>query len=291
MTQGDDSRRSTGGSGDLAPVGAAGGGDVRARRRHLPDERVDLRGGRGSRHEGERSPGRDRARGPGLRRLHPHQQQARRPVRAQEGVRAGPAGVCARGAGDDPRPEPGGDHRLLGDHRRSGRLAAAARHAVARPWQLRGGGTEEDLCAHRSGSRHRRRGRTAARGLRHHLPVLARRVPAGGRRHRGGALADRARQGHPLHGRAAGRRRRRGPVRGGDGRRGAGHPGVAGGRRLRRAADRDRRARALGALPLARAAPSRREGDGARSEPVPAPALQDRSHRARCCRTSRSAGR
>ena len=77
------------------------------------------------------------------------------------------------------------------------------------------------------------------------------------------------RQGRPVHRRAAGRRGRRGPVRHGDGRRGAGHPRVAGGRRLRRAADRDRRARALGARPLARAAPSRGQGDAARSGPVP----------------------
>ena len=74
--------------------------------------------------------------------------------------------------------------------------------------------------------------------------------------------------------------RGRGPVRRGDGRRGAGHPGVAGGRRLRPAADRDRRARAVGARPLARAAPSRGEGDAARSGPVPAAALQDRDLRA-----------
>ena len=88
------------------------------------------------------------------------------------------------------------------------------------------------------------------------------------------------RQGRPVHGSAAGRRGRRGPVRRRDGRRRAGHPGVAGGRRLRRAADRDRRARALGARPLARAAPSRGQGDAARSGPVPAPALQGRDHRA-----------
>ena len=91
------------------------------------------------------------------------------------------------------RAEPDGDHHLLGDHRRPRRLAAAARDAVPDPRQLRGSGAEEDLCADRSGGRDRRRGRAAARRLRHHLPVLARRLPAGGRRHRRGAVADRAR--------------------------------------------------------------------------------------------------
>ena len=46
----------------------------------------------------------------------------------------------------------------------------------------------------------------------------------------GRAVAGRAPQGCPVHGRSAGRRGWRGLVRGGDGRRGAGHPGVAGGR-------------------------------------------------------------
>ena len=75
-----------------AAVAAAGGGDVRARRRHVADERVDLGGGQGSRHDGQRGAERDRARGPGLRRVHPDQQQDRRPVRTQAGVRAGSAG-------------------------------------------------------------------------------------------------------------------------------------------------------------------------------------------------------
>ena len=98
-------------------------------------------------------------------------------------------------------------------------------------------------------------------------------------------------QGRPVHGRAAGRRRRRGPVGRRHGRRGAGHPGVAGGRRLRRAADRDRRARALGARPLARAAPSRGQGDPARSGSVPRSRTSGSGSPGRCCRTSRSAGR
>ena len=55
----------------------AGGGDVRAGDRHIDDERVDLGCGRGPRHDGERRSVGDRARGAGLRRLHPDQQQDR----------------------------------------------------------------------------------------------------------------------------------------------------------------------------------------------------------------------
>ncbi len=156
---------------------------------------------RGSRHDGELGPERDRARGAGLGRVHPDQQQGRRSLRTQAGVRAGSAGLRGRRAGDDARPEPDGDHHLLGDHRRPRRLAAAARDAVADPRQLRGSGAEEDLRARRCGGRDRRRGRAAPRRLRHHLPVLARRVPAGGRGHRGRAVAARAPQGRPVHGR------------------------------------------------------------------------------------------
>ena len=77
-----------------------------------------------------------------------------------------------------------GDHHLLGDHRRARRVAAAAGDAVADPRQLRGRGAEEGLRAGRRGGGDRRRGRAAARRLRHHLPVVARRLPARGRRHR-----------------------------------------------------------------------------------------------------------
>ena len=51
--RGADPKRSTEGSRELAAVASAGGGDVRARRRHVADERVDLGGGRGSRHDGQ----------------------------------------------------------------------------------------------------------------------------------------------------------------------------------------------------------------------------------------------
>ena len=86
--------------------------------------------------------------------------------------------------GDDARPEPDRDHRLLGDHRRPRRLAPAAGDAVADPRQLRGSGAEEGLCPRRRLGRDRGRGRTAARRLHHHLPVVARRLPARGRDHR-----------------------------------------------------------------------------------------------------------
>ena len=73
------------------PSDPAGDGDVRARRRHVAHERVDLGGGRGSRHDRQRRPVRDRARGAGLGRLHPDRQQGRRPHRPQAGLRPGPA--------------------------------------------------------------------------------------------------------------------------------------------------------------------------------------------------------
>ena len=57
-----------------------------------------------------------------------------------------------------------------------GRVAAAARDAVADPRQLRGGGPQEGLRAGRRVGRDRRRGRAAARRLRHDLPVVAGRV-------------------------------------------------------------------------------------------------------------------
>ena len=70
------------------------------------------------------------------------------------------------------------------DHRRAGRVAAPAGDAVADPRQLPGRGAEEGL---RPGGRRggdRRRRRAAARRLPDHLPVVARRIPAGGRRDR-----------------------------------------------------------------------------------------------------------
>ena len=76
-----------------------------------------------------------------------------------------------------------------------------------------GAAQREDLRAGRRAGRDRRRGRAAARRLRHHLPLVARRLPARGRHHRGRPVADRADPGRPVHGDAEGRRRRRGPLR------------------------------------------------------------------------------
>ena len=54
-----------------------------------------------------------------------------------------------------------------------GRVAAAARDAVADPRELRGSGAKEGVRAGRGVGRDRGRGRTAARWLRHHVPLVA----------------------------------------------------------------------------------------------------------------------
>ena len=79
----------------------AGDGDVRPRRRHVADERLDLRRGPRPRHDGQRRPVGDRARGAGLGRVHPDRQQGRRPVRPQAGLRARPARLRRRRDRDD----------------------------------------------------------------------------------------------------------------------------------------------------------------------------------------------
>ena len=216
---------------------SAGDGDVRPRGRYVADERLDRRGGRGSRHDGQRRPVRDRARGAGLGRVHPDRQQDRRSVRAQARVRAGPARLRVRRAGDDAGAGPDRDHHLLGHHRRARSLAAAARHAVADPRQLRGRGAGQGL---RPGGRRggdRRRRRTAARRLHHHLSLVAPGVRAGGRDHRGRPLRHRAGPRRAVHGPAGGRPGRRRPVGRRHGRHRAQHPRVAGGRRVGRRVD------------------------------------------------------
>ena len=80
----------------------------------------------------------------------------------------------------------------------------------------------------------RRRRRPAARRLRHHLPVLARRLRARGRRDRDRAVPDQARPRRAVHRAAADRRGRRDPLRHRHGRHRARHPGLAGRRRIRR---------------------------------------------------------
>ena len=54
----------------------------------------------------------------------------------------GPARICHRGDCHDLDAEPAADHYFLGDHRRIRRIAAAACHAVADPWQFRRRGHE-----------------------------------------------------------------------------------------------------------------------------------------------------
>ena len=121
-----------------APRDPARDGDVRARRRHVADERVDLGGRARPRHDRERRAVGDRARGARLGRVHPDRQQDRRPDRPQARVRPRPARLRDRRAVDDARAEPAPDRHLLGDHRRPRRVAAAAVDAVADPRQLRG---------------------------------------------------------------------------------------------------------------------------------------------------------
>ena len=104
------------------------------------------------------------------------------------------------------------DHHLLGDHRRARRLAAAAGDAVAHPRQLHRRRPEEGLRPGRRGRRHRRRRRPAPRRIRHHLPVVAGRLRARGRHHRGRALPDRPGPRRPLHRIPQDRPRRRGPL-------------------------------------------------------------------------------
>ena len=164
-------------------------GDVRARRRHIADERVDLGGGARPQHDGQRSPVGDRARSAGVGRLHPDRQQDRRPL-------SGASGPTCSGCSATPSAPLAmtlaqgltADHHLLGRHRRARCVAAAARHAVAHPRQLRGQRAAEGLRHGGRVGRHRHRRRTAARRVHHHLPVLAGRLPARGRRDRGRAV-------------------------------------------------------------------------------------------------------
>ncbi len=180
-------------------VPAAGGCDVRARGRHVVHERLDLRRGPRSGCDRERRPGDHRARGARLRRLHPDRGQDRRPDRAEAGVRDRPPGVCHRRGGDGAGAEPHRRDRLLGDHRRTGRVPAPARDAIAGPRQLRGRSPEKGLRHGRRRGRRRRCGRAAPRRLHHDVPVVACRLRARGCRDRGGAAGDQARARRRVH--------------------------------------------------------------------------------------------
>ncbi len=195
-------------------------------------------------HDRQRRAVGDRTRGIGFRRVHPDQQQGRRPDRAQAGLRVGPPGICGWRLGDDACAEPDRDHHLLGDRRRARCVVVAPCDAVPHPWQFRRGGSHAGLCAGRRVGCDRRRSRTTARRLRHHVPVVAGRLSARGRRHRLGPLRHQAREGCGVHRPAADRPGRRRAIRAGDGRRRPRHPRLAGRRRLRRAAHGRRRDRA-----------------------------------------------
>ena len=217
--------------------------------------------------------------GVGVRRVHPDRQQGRRSHRPQAGVRARPARLRGRRAGDGAGPEPDGDHHLLGDRGRARRLAAAARDAVPDPRQFRGRGSEEGVRARRRGGGDRRGGRTAARRIPDHVSVVARRVSARGSRDRDRAVADQAGPRRAVHGVAADRPGGRGAFGAGDGWRRARDPRVAGGRRIRRCAARGRRGRARRPGVLARAAQARGQAGADRPGPVQVAALQARDHR------------
>ena len=112
----------------------------------------------------------------------------------------GPACLRDRRLGDGTGPEPDSGDHLLGGGRWAGRVAVAARDAVADPRQLRRGGSEKGLRVGRGGGRDRRRSRAAARRLHHHVSVVADRVPARGRDHRDRPVQHQARPRRALHG-------------------------------------------------------------------------------------------
>ena len=149
------------------------------------------------------------------------------------------------------------------------RVAPAAGHAVADPRQLRRSGAEAGLRAGRCGGGDRGGGGAVARGVHHHLPVVAHRLPARGPDHPHRAVRDQARPGRAVHRLPPRRRRRCGALRPGHGRHRAGHPGMAGGWRSRRraAADRCRRDGRAGLLAGAAQAAGQADADRPRSVP------------------------
>ncbi len=96
------------GAGESAPVAPAGDGDVRARGRHVADERVDL--GRRARpaHDGQRSAERDRARGSGVSGVHPVNSKVGDLIGRKRAYVLGLRCVCDRRTRDDARAGPGG---------------------------------------------------------------------------------------------------------------------------------------------------------------------------------------
>ena len=265
---------------DRSPTPASPGhGHVRVGGGHLADERVHLGGGPRSGHDRQQRAVRHRVGGAGLGRVHPHREQGRRSHRPQAGLCVGPARLCHRRAGHGARPEHHRRHRVLGHSRRTGRVAPAALHAVPHPRQLRRRGAAPGVRPRGRGRRDRRRRRAAAGWLHHHLPVVARRVPPRGGRHRRRPLRHQARARRPVHRRA--RRRRRGCDALGlrHGRHRAGHPRLAGRRGVRWCAHRGRRARYGRPDLVARAPKAPGPAHAARPRPVPIQGLPVRDHR------------
>ena len=242
-----------------APRDPARDGDVRARGRHVADERVDLGGRPRSRHDGERGSVGDRARGARLGRVHPHRQQGRRSDRPQARVHHRAARLRDRRALDDALAEPAPDRDLLGGRRRPRRVAAAAVDAVAHPRELRGRDAAAGLRARGRGGGDRGRRRAARGRLHHDLPLLAGRVRRRGRDHRDRAPRQPARARRSLHGRPSGRRRRRDPLGGRHGRSRARDPRLGKGRRGGGRAPRRRRHRPRLARVVAPQAQARRQ--------------------------------
>ena len=135
-----------------------------------------------------------------------------------------------------------------------------------------------------------RRG-SAARRLRHHVPLVACRLRARGRRHRGRAVPDQARPRRRVHRAAADRRGRCDPLGARHGRPRARHSGLAGRRRVRRPADGDRCGRARAAGLLARAPQARRESRRCSTRVCSGSRISRPGSPGRCCRTSRWAAR
>ena len=172
---------------------AAGDGDVRAGCRHVDHERLDLRGRQGHQQHRQRPSGDNRPRSAGVRRLHPDRRQSGRPDRAQTRLYPGPLRLCRRRHRDDAGPEHCADPHFLGIDWRPWRFAPASGHAVPDPRQLRRRGPEAGLCLRGGICGDRRRRRTPARRVHHHVPLLARRLPAGSRHHRGRIVRNQAR--------------------------------------------------------------------------------------------------
>ena len=238
------------------------------------------------RHDGQRRPVGDRARGARVGRVHPHRQQGRRPDRSQARVRHRAARLRGRRDLDDAGPDPGPRHHLLGDHRRHRRLAPPAVDAVADPRQLRRQGPGPRLCARRRVGGDRRGGRPADRRLHHDVPVVAPGVPRRGGHHRGRPVRARPREGRRIHRAAHDRPRRRRAVGHRDGRHRHRHPALAGGRRASPHLHRRRRRRPCALCLVARSPQARRQAVAHRSRPVPLRALPARESPAR--RSSRS---